>query len=76
MIGEVFVRLVPLPVSVHGFVLEDPAGDYNVYIREQDAPNVQTDTLQHELEHIQRGHLDGDLRPVAVMEMEANYGHL
>lgn len=58
--NEVIIRLVPLPSRVKGFVREDPAGDYNVYIREQDPPDVQRETYRHELGHIRGGHLSAE----------------
>lgn len=68
--NDIFIRLVSLPQSVHGFVMEDPAGDYNVYIREQDPEELQLRTIDHELQHIVLGHLRDHARPVSAMEAE------
>lgn len=68
--GDVFVRLIPMPWQLKGMVKEDANGDYNIYIREQDPFEVQRETLLHELEHIRRGHLDG-LKEVELCEDEA-----
>lgn len=69
--NDIFVRLIDLPPAVHGFVMEDPAGDYNIYIREQDPEHVRLRTLAHEHEHIRRGHLHDDTKSVAQKEAEA-----
>lgn len=68
--GDVFVRLIPMPWQLKGMVKEDADGDYNVYIREQDPIEVQRETYLHELEHIRLGHLDG-LKEVELCEAEA-----
>lgn len=68
--GDVFVRLIPMPSKLKGMVKEDADGDFNVYIREQDPFEVQRETLLHELEHIRLGHLDG-LKEVELCEDEA-----
>ena len=58
--NNIIVRYVPLPASVKGFVKEDAAGDYNVYIREQDPTPVQQETYRHELAHIRGYHLQAE----------------
>lgn len=69
--NEIYVRVVPMPCCLHGFVKEDPDGDYNVYIREEDSRETQLDTLEHELAHIRLGHLQRD-RDLEVCESEAD----
>lgn len=69
--NEIFVRLVPLPPFWHGFVKEDPDGDYNMYIREQDSRETQLDTYAHEMAHIKLGHLQRD-RDLDECEAEAD----
>ena len=49
-----------MPSKVKGFVKEDRNGDYNVYIRAQDAPEVQRETYQHEVAHIRGYHLQAE----------------
>ena len=73
--NDVFIRLVSLPPSVHGFVLEDPAGDYNVYIRKDDPEPVQRKTVNHELRHAFLGHLQDDVKTLEEKEKEASYGY-
>ena len=72
--NDVIVRLVPLPPGIHGFVMEDPAGDYNVYIREEDPEAVQQETFGHELRHCFLGHLKDDAKSIEEKEREADYG--
>jgi len=71
--SDIFIRFITLPAKIHGFVMEDPAGDYNVYIRSEDAPEVQQRTLRHELRHVDLGHLDNDVLSVREKEREALY---
>lgn len=68
--NDIIIRLIPMPSRLKGLVKEDPDGDYNIYIREQDPIETQRETLLHELEHIRRGHLHGG-RDVAACEAEA-----
>lgn len=72
--NDVFIRLVSLPPSVHGFVLEDPAGDYNVYVRAGDPEELQRRTIDHELRHARLGHLQDDVKSVMEKEEEADNG--
>lgn len=69
--NEVIVRIVSMPCCVHGFVREDPDGDYNIYIRAEDSRETQLDTYEHELAHIQLGHLER-ARDLAECETEAD----
>lgn len=55
--NDVIVRLVPMPAGSDGYVLEDPAGDYNVYISDELGSIEQRQTYVHELIHIKKGHL-------------------
>ena len=55
--NDVIVRLVPLPKGANACVLEDPAGDYNVYISEQLDSQKQRKAYEHEMQHIKKGHL-------------------
>ena len=71
--NDVFIRLVPLPSGVKGFVKEDADGNYNVYIREQDAREVQRETYEHELRHIRLGHLQRE-EWSPDLEAEAEHG--
>lgn len=68
--NEIIVREVDLPATAHGFVMEDPAGDYNIYIRAQDPPALKLRVLAHELQHIELGHLDDDTRTATEKEAE------
>ena len=73
--NDVIVRSISLPSSVHGFVMEDPAGDYNIYLNENDPDEVQLRALDHELQHIVLGHLRDDLKSVSEKEQEVSYGY-
>ena len=71
--NDVFIRLISLPQSVHGFVMEDPAGDYNIYLNQNDPDDAQLRALDHELQHIVLGHLGDDLKTVTEKEQEVDY---
>lgn len=71
--NEVITRLVPLPAGVRGFVKEDPDGDYNIYIREQDPIEIQMETYEHEIRHILLGHLQRE-EWAPDIEEEAEHG--
>lgn len=68
--NDIITRLVPMPLPLHGFVKEDAAGDYNVYLRAEDSRETQLDTYVHELAHIRLGHLQRD-RDLDECEAEA-----
>lgn len=59
-----------MPYKIKGFIKEDPDGDYNIYVRQGDPPEVQRETVRHELEHALRGHLQRD-RSLEECEAEA-----
>lgn len=66
----VFVRLIPLPATVHGCVRPNDDGTFSVYINSNDSESVRRDTLRHELRHIDLGHFWSD-KTIAEMEREA-----
>lgn len=69
--NEVIVRIVDgLDPRVHGFVKEDPNGDYNIYINSCLCLEAQLETYEHELRHIYMKHLRSD-RQVRELEDEA-----
>lgn len=68
--NDVIVRLVPLPTGSDACVLEDPAGDYNVYISDDLDSVNQRRAYIHELMHIIKGHLDDDLKSSKECESE------
>lgn len=66
---EVYVRVVGgLPYRVKGFVIPCEDG-YCIYINEDISHEEKIKTYEHEMEHIQRGHLDAEC-PVWLAEME------
>jgi hypothetical protein len=70
------VRFEALPYHIHGFVSRkvEPDGEYDVIVlNSRDSKEVQEQTYEHELKHIEYGHFD-DPRPLATLEREAEYG--
>ena len=49
---DVFLRYIPLPHTVKGLTVQDEAGDYNIYLNARLTYEAHTETLQHELQHI------------------------
>lgn len=68
--NDIFIREIDLPPGCGGFILEDPDGDYNIYVRRGDPPDRQRETVRHEVEHALRGHLQRD-RTLEECEAEA-----
>ena len=64
---DVTVRTICLPPEVHGFVLIDPEGHINIYIRAQDPLWRQYRALEHELDHVASGDVDSDA-PLEILE--------
>ena len=67
-----FVRLINLPVTVRGLTVTDPDGNYNVYINQNLAFEMQTQTFVHESKHIENNDLYSN-EPVVVLENRADY---
>lgn len=68
--GDIVIREVPLPLGVHGAIMEDPDGIANIYINAEDSQEEKFKTLCHELKHYKLHHV-GSEKPVHIMEDEA-----
>lgn len=68
---EIITRLGKLPGHIKGFVLEDPNGDYNVYIDKDLLQEEQVGVWLHELQHVRRRHLKDASKSVRLCEEEA-----
>ena len=68
--NDVYYRVIDLPPGIHGFVMEDPDGNFNVYLNARDSQERRLHTAEHERAHILLGHLR-DSRPVSELEREA-----
>ena len=53
--GDIYTRLMPLPIGMHGMTIVDSNGDYNVYINIRLEDHGRRVALIHELRHIRRG---------------------
>ena len=58
MMNEYCVRVVPLPVDVHGITVFDADGFANIYINANDSRVIQRAAVQHELKHLRKGDID------------------
>ena len=70
--NEIFTRKTKLPAGLKGIVIEDPAGDYNIYVADWLSPEAEREVLEHEHVHIRRGHLRSTAS-VIESELEATY---
>lgn len=55
MTNECCVRVVSLPVDVHGITVFDVDGFANIYINANDSREIQRVALRHELKHLRKG---------------------
>jgi len=69
-IVDVFIRGIPLPTAVRGCVLPNEDGTYDIYYNSRLCGEECRRAVQHELEHLRRGHLY-DFHPVWINELEA-----
>ena len=52
--ADYFVRLVDLPIGIHGFVVPNDDGTFSVYINARDSHVRQRQACRHEKKHIAR----------------------
>ena len=67
---DVYIRFVPLPITVEGSVIPNDDCTFDVYINSNLCRKKQEAAIDHELNHIKKDHL-WDLRPVYLIEGEA-----
>jgi Zn-dependent peptidase ImmA (M78 family) len=63
---DVFIHVIPLPVSVRGVTVTDENNDYNIYINANLSQDQQKKALEHELKHIERDDFESfeDIREI------------
>lgn len=66
------IHYVSLSGRVKGFSTRGVDGDYVIFINQNLNYEQQRDALLHELEHIEKGDLDGSGSSVAMIENEAH----
>jgi len=67
-----FIRLIDLPVTVRGLTITDSDGNYNVYINQNMAYEMQSRIFLHENNHIKNNDLHSN-HPVTVLEQRAKH---
>lgn len=71
MTDNIFVRYLPFPnSSVKAATFPNDDGSFDVYVNTRLSPAEQKKALEHELEHIRRGHFYSDA-PIEQKEAEA-----
>ena len=68
--GNVFVRLVPLPDAVRAVTIPNNDSTFDVYVNSILPEELQNRALEHELQHIKQDHFYNE-DPVWVNEREA-----
>lgn len=63
----IIVRLLSLPPSTRGVTVLDQDGNYNIYINQNLAYEMQKQVYIHELKHIKNNDFQSD-KPVAQIE--------
>ena len=71
MTAQYFVYYLPLPLTIHGSVRLNDDGTYSIYLNSRDSAEEWHKTIEHELRHIEGGHLYSD-KPVWKLELEAD----
>lgn len=56
--NDIFYKELTAPLSCRGFVLEDPDGDFTVFVNRDLSPEQKERTIEHELSHIRHGDLE------------------
>ncbi len=69
MMETIIIRYLDLPCKCHGYVRRDADGNYNIYINARLSIDMQRDTVQHELRHVERGDFDSVENICNVEEM-------
>ena len=68
--GDILTRVIELPAGVSAMTVVDENGDYNIYINASLTREAADRALQHEMNHIRRGHFESE-KSVAECEREA-----
>ena len=69
--NDIYIRIMPnMPSRVRGFVQEDEAGNYTIFINEALSPEARDKAVRHELGHIRKNHLQQKQRKVKFLEKE------
>ena len=66
----VIIRLIDMPLNVHGVTRMDTEGDYNIYINARLSEDGRAAAFRHEIEHIRQGHFYSE-DPVEILEEKA-----
>lgn len=69
-LGNIFVRMIALPLSVRAVTLPNNDATFDIYVNAALPEELQEKALAHELEHIKRNHFY-DENPVVQNEREA-----
>ena len=70
--NEYHIRLIQLPATIYGAVVLLSDDTYDVFINSTIPKALQEKALEHEIAHIDSGHLYNDIDTVVFMEHEAS----
>ena len=72
---QTIIRLIDFEsYNFEGVTIKDSNDDYNVYINSRLSADKQKAALEHELEHIRRGHFWDEIRTVKELEKDLEMG--
>lgn len=68
----IFIREIEMSMKIRGYPSPDEDNNYNVYINKDLADDVKKRTLEHELSHIEKGHIFREEMSVYSIEKEVD----
>ena len=68
----VFIREIELPMKIRGYTSPDEDDNYNIYINKDLSDDAKQKALEHELSHIEKGHLFCEEMSVYSIEKEVD----
>lgn len=68
----IFIREIEMPMKIRGYTAPDIDDNYNIFINRELADDVKRRTLEHELQHIEKGHLFCEEMSVYSIESEVD----
>ena len=69
---DYYVRQLPMPNTIHGFVAPNDDGTFSIYINSNLDISQQRKALEHEIRHIKKDHFYTDEKDIKTVENEAN----
>lgn len=68
--GDVFCRIIELPIKINAVTVIDNDGNYNIYVNALLSTEAQKEAFKHEKRHILKNHFYSN-KPIEDCEEEA-----